>query len=82
MKLTNRELLAQLMESQGWTVRSLADACDLQSHGMIQELKTGAKTSCSLRLALAIAEALKVAPGVLFEIRTSNHSGQNVPAAS
>lgn len=82
MRLTDRDELVRLMDRQGWTVRSLAKACGLRSHGMIQQLRKGTKTSCTVELAVAIADRLKVAPGLLFEVQTSNTVGQNVPVAS
>jgi transcriptional regulator with XRE-family HTH domain len=72
-----REGLAGAMTRRGVSVRGLAAACGV-SHSMIQQLRSGARSTCSPGLAALIAQRLDVPPGLLFAVHTSSTAGQNI----
>lgn len=75
MRLKSRERLVKAMEMQKLSVRALAAECGLTSHSMIQQLRSGARNSCTPALAVRIAQALQVQPEFLFQIGASSGAG-------
>jgi hypothetical protein len=76
MKLRSREILDAFMANKGFSNGRLAQYAGC-SRAFIGHLRTGLKTSCTPKLAEAIAEALDVPLVALFEPKTSADSGQN-----
>lgn len=82
VKLHSPELLAQLMEHNGFTVRSLAEAAtrDLRrrragvevKRGTVGNLRSGYRSTCSPAIAKALASCLNVPVGALFASKVSN----------
>jgi hypothetical protein len=77
IKLTNSELFAQLLEHNGYSVRSFADAIENKlirkrskatiSKSTIGHLRSGARRSCNKDVAAAAAELLGLPVKALFE---------------
>lgn len=76
MKLRSKEILDAFMANKGFSNGRLAQYAGC-SRAFIGHLRTGLKTSCTPKLAEAIAEALDVPLVALFEPKTSAVSGQN-----
>lgn len=74
MKLRSSDVLRAFMKQKGFSMQRLATYSRC-SKSFIGHLTTGAKTSCTDRLARDIAEALDVPLDVLFEARASASCG-------
>lgn len=82
VKLISDQLLAQLMEHNGYTVRSLAEDATNQlrkarvnlvcKRGTIGNLRSGYRSTCRPEIAKAIAKCLDVPVSALFANRVSN----------
>jgi len=70
VKVRSSDLLAGLMESNGYSVRELAARVGV-SHSTIGHLRAGTRQYVKDDVAKKIAKALRVKPTVLFEVRTS-----------
>lgn len=77
MKLRSKEILDAFMANKGFSNGRLAQYAGC-SRAFVGHLRSGHKTSCTPRLAEAIAEALDVPLVALFEPKTSAVSGQNI----
>ncbi|KZE19124.1 hypothetical protein [Brevibacterium casei] len=82
VKLLSAELFAQLMEHNGFTVRSLADAATIQlrkarsravcKRGTVGNLRSGYRDTCRPEVAKALAKCLNVPVEALFATKVSN----------
>ena len=82
VKLLSSDMLAQLMEHNGYTVRSLAEAATRElrkarygmvcGRGTVGNLRSGYRNTCNPKTAWAIAKCLNVPVGALFQTRVSN----------
>ena len=82
VKLLSPELFVQLMEHNGYTVRSLAEAATAElrkaragivcGRGTVGNLRSGYRSSCNPKTAWAIAKCLNVPVGALFQSRVSS----------
>lgn len=70
VRVKDHELLAALMESNGYSVRELAERVKA-SRSTVGHLRSGKREYVNRDTALRIAKALRVKPQVLFEARTS-----------
>ncbi len=66
MRLASSDTLRALMQQKGFSHRRLARYCGLAGPGMVDHLVSGRRTSCTVKLAERIAEALDVPLSVLF----------------
>lgn len=81
VKLLSADMLVQLMEHNGFTVRSLAEAATAQlrkdranivcKRGTIGNLRSGYRDTCNPKVAKAIAKCLNVPVTALFVNRVS-----------
>lgn len=81
VKLHSPELLAQLMEHNGFSVRSLADAAtrDMRKRriageckrGTVGNLRSGYRSTCSPEVAKALASCLGIPVAALFSSKVS-----------
>lgn len=74
--LRSRDALLAAIRNAGSSQRALARDAGV-TVGMVSQLATGRRTSCTLGLASAIAEALGVDVGVLFDVsQVSRQAGR------
>ena len=81
VKLTNHELLAQLMTLNGYSVRSLTDAVNLHlvrqrstvrvTRSVIGHLRSGHRKACKPEVAEAVAGLFKLPTPALFSSHVS-----------
>ncbi|MEO6701533.1 MAG: helix-turn-helix transcriptional regulator [Jatrophihabitantaceae bacterium] len=70
MRLRNRLVLAAFIDSARMSEREVARRAGL-SHSTVNHLTTGRRTTCSLRIAVAIAQAVHCPIGTLFDADTA-----------
>lgn len=73
MRLKEPKMLREYMRYKRMTIRELAAAAKV-SRASVGHLHSGARNTCSPRVASAIERALDAPPGLLFEARSSNIS--------
>lgn len=82
VRLKSGELLAQLMQHNGYTVRSLAEDATRRlrkdklstkcGRGTVGNLRSGYRTACNEDVARAIAQCLNLPVSALFDSKVSN----------
>lgn len=82
VKIHSSALFAQLMEHNGFTVRSLADAAAIElrksrsrvvcKRGTVGNLRSGYRDTCRPEVARALAKCLNVPVEALFSSKVSN----------
>lgn len=65
--LLSKDRLRSYMTDRKVSVRGLADLAGFKHHSFLQQLRDGSRSGCRVATAEAIATALKVEPGVLFQ---------------